>query len=998
MLCGSSLGHENFQNPIIISSSSHQCKLQSHFISRVSLGFPIHKTNKLFILFNFPNYQTLTNTPHVNPITRVSLGFKLHCYRKIVVYETTSCKNGGKRSKKGYGGSLPSILQGLEFDENVDKTLSLYVGKLNPKEQTVILKEQRDWRRVVGVFRWLKSQKDYLPNVIHYNVVLRALGRAQKLDELRLCWIEMARDGVFPTNHTYGMLVDVYAKAGLAKEALLWVRHMKQRNLFPDEVTMATVVRVLKNAGEFDKADRFYKDWCIGRVELDGLDLDSADDNWSGIGSHFLSTELFKSGGRMPPAAPVETVSTVRKPRLAATYNALIDLYAKAGRLKDASFTFGEMLKSSVAPDTVTFNTMIFICGTHGDLSEAEALLIKMEERGISPDTKTYNIFLSLHARAGNIDAALMWYRKIREVGLFPDDVTYRVVIRILCERNMFCEVEDVIKEMEKLGVYLDEHSLPVVIRMYAGEGLIDRAKVIFQNFQLRGGMSPKTYAAIIDAYADKGIWTEAEAIFFGKKEKKDVVEYNVMIKAYGKSKLYDRALSLFKSMRSNGTWPDECTYNSLIQMLSGGDLVDLATDFLFEMQEAGFKPLCATFSAIIASNIRLGKISDAVDVYEEMLRAGVKPSEHAYGSLINGYAEAGNVEEALRYFHEMEEFGISTNQIVLTSLIKAYSKVGCLEGTQKMYEKMRDLEGGPDVVASNCMISLYADLGLVSEAKLIFDTLRENGQADVVSFATMMYLYRSMGMLDKAIDVAQEMQESTMLRDCASFNALLESHATNGQLRECGELLHQMITRNITPDDGTVRVMITLMKKCGAPIEAVTQLESSYQGENRHAKQAIITFVFSILGMHDFALDSCGKFTKADMDLESFVYNVAIYAYGSSGNVDKALRIFMKMKDEGLGPDLITYIHLVVCYGKAGMVEGLKRIYSQMKYGEIEPNESLFRAIIDAYKHANRNDLAELASQEMRFIVDKEEQPDLESEDPERFSDHLQEMDAMIG
>lgn len=88
-----------------------------------------------------------------------------------------------------------------------------------------------------------------------------------------------------------------------------------------------------------------------------------------------------------------------------------------------------------------------------------------------------------------------------------------------------------------------------------------------------------------------------------------------------------------------------------------------------------------------------------------------------------------------------------------------------------------------------------------------------------------------------------------------------------------------------------------------------------------------------------------------------------------------------MKMQDEGLEPDLVTSINLVHCYGKAGMVEGVKRIYSQLKYGEIKPNDSLVKAVVDAYKNANRHDLAELVNQDIRFGFDSQQYSDSEIE-----------------
>ena len=1006
-----SLHHSSMQSHVF--SQSKLPTPDSLFKTRAFLRFSLHnlnsaKTQHYPFQYASPSPQPLDISVSSHPKKHnlkgpgVFIGFKLQCHSRTLALPTKNSSINGR--KKRYGGVLPSILRSLESQVDVEKTLNSFCGNLSPKEQTVILKEQSSWERVIRVFEWFKSQKGYVPNVIHYNVVLRALGRAQKWDELRLCWVEMAKNGVLPTNNTYGMLVDVYAKAGLMKESLLWIKHMKQRGVFPDEVTMNTVVRVLKDAGEFDRADRFYKDWCVGRVELDDLHLDSIADSVDVTNSapisfkHFLSTELFKTGGRVfnpkvMKAADVEI--SVRKPRLTSTYNTLIDLYGKAGRLNDAAEVFAEMLESGVAMDTITFNTMIFTCGSNGNMSEAELLLTKMEERGISPDTKTFNIFLSLYANEGNIDAALKCYWKIREAGLFPDSVTHRAVLHILCERNMFHDVEAVLLEMERYGLPVDEHSLPGIIKMYIDEGLLHQAKSFFEKSQSNGRLSSKTRAAIIDAYAEKGLWAEAETVFFGMRDlvgqKKGVLEYNVMIKAYGKAKLYDKAFSLFKGMRNCGSWPDECTYNSLIQMFAGGDLVEQAKDLLAEMLVMGFKPHCLTFSAVIACYARLGQLSDAVGVYQEMVRVGVTPNEVVYGSLINGFAESGRVEDALQCFRRMEESGILANQIVLTSLIKAYSKLGSLEGAKALYERMKNLEGGLDIVASNSMINLYADLGMVSEAKLVFEDLREKGWADGVSFATMMYLYKNMGMLDEAIDVAEEMKQSGLLRDCASYNKVMACYATNGQLRECGELLHAMVTRKLLPDSGTFKVLFTVLRKGGFPIEAVTQLESSYQEGKPYARQAVITSVFSVVGMHAFAIESCETFAKADVVLDSSAYNVAIYAYGVSGEIDKALNTFMKMQDEDLEADLVTYINLVVCYGKAGMVEGVKRIYSQLKFGEIEPNESLFKAIIDAYKNANRNDLAKLVTQEMRFAFDSQLPSDSETfNEYDAVSSHL--------
>ncbi|KAI4319811.1 hypothetical protein MLD38_033365 [Melastoma candidum] len=938
-----------------------------------------------------PNPQKRTNPQPQTSVPAGFVGSKLERQSKAApLHGKVSSFSSGKRK---YGGVLPKIFKALESEDEggIERGLALFWDDLSPKEQTVILKEQGSCERLIRVWDFFRAQEDYVPNVIHYNVVLRALGKAQRWDQLRRCWIEMAKDGVIPSNNTYGMLVDVYGKAGLVKEALLWIKHMKMRGVFPDEVTMNTIIRVLKDSGEFDRADKFYKNWCDGRVEFDELELDAMVDSIDGYGAspisykQFLSTELFKTGGRMRELGTIDEEFSSRKPQLTSTFNTLIDLYGKAGRLQDAADVFGEMLRSGVAIDVITFNTMIFTCGSHGLLSEAEALLDEMEKRGISPDTKTYNIFMSLYADAGKIEAALDCYRKIRKVGLFPDVVTHRAIIHKLCEKNMVDGVVGIVEEMQNYGIQIDEHSLPAIVKIYMDQGMINDAKVLITGVVKDYSLSSRIRVALMDIFADKGLWAEAENIFVMKSDsigqKKDVQEYNVMIKAYGKARLYEKAVSLHKNMKNQGTWPDECTYNSLIQMLAGGELPEEARGFLNEMQKVGYRPQCRTFSAVIACYARLGQLADAIDVLNEMEKAGVKANEVVYGSLINGFAEIGKAEEALQYFQWMEECHIPANKVVLTSLIKAYSKLGCIEGAKSIYQRMMHMEDGVDVVASNSMINLYADLGMISEAKLIFDGLIEKNLADSVSFATMMFLYKSMGMLDEAIEVAEEMKQAGLLKDCASYNKVMACYATNGQLLECAELLYEMISRKLLPDKGTFKVLYTLLKKGGLPIEAVNQLESSYQEGRPYARQAIISSVYAMVGLSDFARESCEVLLRAEVPLDSFIYNVCIYVDFTLGEVDRALNTYMKMQDDGVGPDLVTYINLVNCYGKAGIVEGVRRIHSQLKFKEIELCESLFRAVSEAYRAANRHELAELVTKEMNLFLDAEQYSESEAE-----------------
>jgi pentatricopeptide repeat protein len=185
------------------------------------------------------------------------------------------------------------------------------------------------------------------------------------------------------------------------------------------------------------------------------------------------------------------------------------------------------------------------------------------------------------------------------------------------------------------------------------------------------------------------------------------------------------------------------------------------------------------------------------------------------------------------------------------------------------------------------------------------------------------------------------------------------------------------MISKKVVLNRGTLKVLLTVLKKGGFPIEAVEQLESCYQEGKPYALQAAYTAMYTLLGMHTLALESAQTLLVSEVEnLDSTAYNVAIYVYASAGDVEKALNIYMKMRDKHVEPDIVTHIYLVECYGKAGMVEGVKKIHRLLEFGEIERSESLIQAIKFAYKNCNRK-----FRRVMRFKFDTEENSEGESE-----------------
>ncbi|KAJ1411440.1 Tetratricopeptide-like helical domain superfamily [Sesbania bispinosa] len=736
------------------------------------------------------------------------------------------------RCSTKWGGRIPAILQALNTIQDLDEALRPWEEILTNKEMSIILKQQVSWQRALEIFEWFKQKGCYDLNVIHYNIMIWVLGKAHRWSCVESLWNEMNAKGVSPVNSTYGTLIDVYSKAGLKEEALVWLQRMQSQGMEPDEITMGIVVQLHKRAREFQKAEEIFRKWSRGEPLRLGINHNTVDTPQ--VDNEVLHTNVcFRSH----------------------TYNTLIDTFGKAGQLRAASETFAKMIKQGIGLTTVTLNTMIHLYGNHGRLRQVSLLLQRMEELQCLPDTRTYNILISLYVKHNSIDLAAKYLAKMKETCLEPDLVSYRTLLYAYSTRKMVQEAEELIGEMDERGLEIDEFTQSALTRMYVESGMLEQSWLWFRRFHLAGNITSDCYAAIIDAYGKQGYTLEAEKVFMCCKERKklSVLEFNVMIKAYGIGKCYDKACQLFDCMEKFDVVADKCSYSSLIHILASADKPHIAKSYLKKMHEAGLVSDCIPYSAVISSFAKLGQMDMAEGLYKEMIEYAVQPDVIIYGALINAFADAGSVKEAISYVDEMRKAGFPGNPAIYDSLIKLYTKVGYLKEAQETYKLLQSSDQGPSVCSSNCMIDLYTERLMVEQAKEIFESLKKNEIANEFSYAMMLCMYKKIGRLDEAIQIAKQMRKLGLLTDLLSYNNVLGLYSMDRRLREAKETFKEMIESGIQPDDFTFRALGHVFLNCGVSKQAIGRLEVMVKRDAPRGLQAWILALSCVLEGDDY-------------------------------------------------------------------------------------------------------------------------------------------------
>ncbi|KAJ1298673.1 hypothetical protein BS78_01G471700 [Paspalum vaginatum] len=711
-------------------------------------------------------------------------------YPELAVPCTAARQSAKGKKKKGnwvrYGGSLPAMLEALERVREVGEALWPWKGTLSNRETTIILKEQKDWRRAVEIFDWLCRESGHGLNVIHYNVILCTVGRARRWDIVLRLWHDMHSCGVAPDNTTYGTLIDVCSKGGREGAVFPWFGDMCKRGLMPDEVTMSIVLQAHKKSGDFETAELFFRRWS-------------------------------SDSGRRVEGHPRYNLYT---------YNTLIDTYGKAGKLDKVSDTFNQMLREGVAPNVVTFNTMIHVWGRHHRMEQVSSLVRMMEGFQCFPDTRTYNILISLYRESNDIDVAEYYFWKMKAENLVPDVVSCRTLLYGFSVRGMVTKAEALLKEMYEMGFAVDEYTQSALTRMYVNAGMLEQAWHWFDRFHDQ--MKSECFSANIDAFGEKRCILLAEKAFICciKKNMLSVSACNVMIKAYGLVEKLDEACEVADGMERYGILPDFVTYSSLIQLLATAKLPNKALNYLKKMQAAKLLSDCVPYAVVINSFAKDGDLRMVEHLFREMITSGICADVFLYSILIDAYAELGNVQQAAAYFGLMKKDGLCESAAMCNSLIKLYKKVGYVAEARETYKLLRSLDTDASLYASNCMIDLYSDHCMVKEAREVFESLKVRGSANEFSHAMMVCLYKKVGRYDLAHRICKEMQALGLLTQALSYNSAIQMYVSCGRMEEALKIFKKMLASNTPPNDATFKALKVILIKSRVTKDEARRLE----------------------------------------------------------------------------------------------------------------------------------------------------------------------------
>jgi len=461
--------------------------------------------------------------------------------------------------------------------------------------------------------------------------------------------------------------------------------------------------------------------------------------------------------------------------------SALLDMYAKCGRVDDALVVFRYMPECNY----VSWNTLIAGYSRVGDLDMAFWLMRCQELEGVGIDDGTVSPLLTLLDGVEFYSLVMQLHCKIVKHGLEAFNIVCNAVITAYSECCSLQDAErvfvgavtcrdlvtwnsmlaayllhkkenfafDVFIEMQSFGFEPDDYSYTGVISGCSIKEHKSRGESLHGLVIKRGvEVSVPVSNALIAMYLgfDNRCMEDALRIFFSM-DVKDCCTWNSVLAGYVQVGRSEDALRLFVQVRSLFVEIDDYTFSAVIRCCSDLATLQLGQQVHVLSLKVGFDTNKYVGSSLIFMYSKCGVIEDAKKSFE----ATSNDNAIIWNSIIFGYAQHGQGNIALKLFYLMREKKVKPDHITFVAVLTACSHNGLVEEGRKIMQSMESDFGIPlRMEHYACAVDLYGRAGYLEEGKALVETMPFEPDAMVLS--TLLGACRSCGNIELASHVAK--------------------------------------------------------------------------------------------------------------------------------------------------------------------------------------------------------------------------------------------------
>lgn len=439
--------------------------------------------------------------------------------------------------------------------------------------------------------RYQKSEVD----VVLWTTLISGYVKANKIEEARHLFDQMAERNLI----SWTTMISGYAQLGRYSESLELFKQMRFKNVSPDELVLVTALSACVHVEDFGLGRAIH-----GLIMRYGMMVDG-----------YLG-------------------------------NALLDMYAKCEKLREACVVFEQLPCRSAA----SRNSMLDGFCRSGDADKARSFFNNIPKK----DIISWNTMLNFYVKHDLFTESLEFFQEMQSSNVKPDNITF---ISLLSS----CARVGALNHGIWLHVYIEKNEI---------------------------GLDSKLATALIDMYGKCGC-SEIAYELFSKLTERNVFVWTAMIAAYAMEGHAHKAIDIFLEMEVMGIKPDYVTFIALLSACSHGGLVDEGYKYFNKMKTLyNINPKIQHYGCIVDLLGRTGHLEEAVKFIETI---PLEPDVSIWSSLMRSCGSHNDVELAEFAFKRLIEIDpINDGAFILLSNI--YTNVGRWDDASKVRMKLHDI------------------------------------------------------------------------------------------------------------------------------------------------------------------------------------------------------------------------------------------------------------------------------------------------------------------
>ncbi|XP_048447626.1 pentatricopeptide repeat-containing protein At3g03580-like isoform X1 [Pyrus x bretschneideri] len=477
--------------------------------------------------------------------------------------------------------------------------------------EKMVVRDSVSWNTVIcgysqlGLFKdsinlFKQMVNEFTPDLLTITSVLRACAHLRDLRLARYVHDYMKRSAFQFDTMANNILIDMYAKCGNLLASQEVFDHMECR----DAVSWNSLINGYFLNGYSDEGFNLFK----------AMKSSVKPDSVSYVMILSISTQLADvDKGKMIHCDTVKLGFDLD----VIVNNALVDIYAKCGKIKDSLLVF-EIME---VRDVVTWNTIIAACIHYDDCSLGLRMIRRMRNEGVMPDAATM-------------------------LGILP-------VCSLLAAKQQGKEIHGCIL---RLGFNSDVPVGNALIEMYSSCGSLENSIRVYEHMRKKDVVTWTSMCSAYGIYGDgvKAVRTFAEMEATGVLP--DHLAFLAVIFSCSHSGLVEEGLAYFKRMKNYKLEPRIEHFACVVDLLSRCGLLAQAEDFIHSMP---MKADASIWGSLLSACRASGDTDIVARVSEQIIQ--LNSNDTGYHVLVsNAYAALGKWDQVRRIRKCMQAKGLT--------------------------------------------------------------------------------------------------------------------------------------------------------------------------------------------------------------------------------------------------------------------------------------------------------------------------------------------------